>query len=128
MPRARKTQVPQTPGLEAGAAYGEVSDSLEAQQAIPLPQKQPGGQLALPPQAVAQPPMQPPVQPGPLPLEEAQAFTPQITPLTAPGQGTQRGISRRPPTPNQEAALMLRDWGEATGDPALLEAAAQLSL
>jgi len=35
MVRPRKTQTPQTPGLEAGAAYGEVSDSLEAQKAIP---------------------------------------------------------------------------------------------
>jgi len=127
MPRVRKTQVPQTPGLEAGAAYGEVSDNLEAQQAIPLPQKQPGGQLAVP-QQVAAPPMQPPAQPGPLPLAEAQAYTPQITPLTAPGRGMQRGVPRQPPTPNQEAALLLHDWGQATGDPALLEAAAQLSL
>ena len=127
MPRVRRTQTPQTPGLEAGAAYGEVSDSLEAQQAIPLPQKQPGGQLAVPQQAAA-PPMQPPVQPGPVPLAEAQAYTPQITPLTAPGTGMARGIPRQPPTPNQEAALLLRDWGQATGDPALLEAAAQLGL
>jgi hypothetical protein len=127
MPRARRTQTPQTPGLEAGAAYGEVSDSLEAQQAIPLPQKQPGGQLVLPEQ-VATPAMQPPAQPGPLPLAEAQAFTPQITPLTAPGTGMSRGVPRQPPTPNQEAALLLRDWGQATGDAALLEAAAQLSL
>ena len=127
MPRVRKTQAPQPPGLEAGAAYGEVSDNLEAQQAIPLPQKQPGGQLAVPQQAAA-PPMQPPVQPGPVPLAEAQAYTPQITPLTAPGRGIQRGVPRQAPTPNQEAALLLRDWGQATGDPALLEAAAQLSL
>jgi hypothetical protein len=127
MVRPRKTQTPQTPGLEAGAAYGEVSDSLEAQKAIPLPQKQPGGQLVLPEQ-VAAPPMQPPAPPGPLPLAEAQAYTPQITPLTAPGTGVQQGIGRSMPTPNQEAALLLRNWGEATGDPALLEAAAQLSL
>ena len=125
MVRARK-QPPQTPGLEAGAAYGEVSDSLEAQQAIPLPQKQ-AGEIAAPPQ-VAAPPMQPPAQQGPLPLAEAQAYTPQITPLTAPGRGIQRGVPRQAPTPNQEAALLLRDWGQATGDPALLEAAAQLSL
>ena len=126
MVRARK-QPPQTPGLEAGAAYGEVSDNIQAQQAIPLPQKPPAGQLALPQQAAA-PPIQPPAHPGPLPLAEAQAYTPQITPLTAPGRGIQRGVPRQAPTPNQEAAILLRDWGQATGDPALLEAAAQLSL
>ena len=72
MPRVRKTQAPQTPGLEAGAAYGEVSDSLEAQQAIPLPQKQ-AGEIALPQQANV-PAVQAPAPRGPLPLEAGEVL------------------------------------------------------
>ena len=68
MPRARKTQTPQTPGLEAGAAYGEVSDNLMAQNAIPLPQKPPVGGGPLPAVAAApqapQAPQAPPVAPA----------------------------------------------------------------
>ena len=82
MPRARRTQAPQTPGLEAGAAYGEVSDSLAAQSQMPLVQKGPPGTtggleavpVPLPTQASA----------SPLPLDAARGFTPNITPLMAP--------------------------------------------
>ena len=123
MVRAKKTQTPKTPGLEAGAAYGEVSDSLAAQNAIPLPQKATVGAVATPQQANV-----PAVQAsaGPLPLEAAAAYTPQITPLTAPGQGIGRGIPRLAPTPNQEAAEMLRNWAEAVDEPAFTDAAIQL--
>jgi hypothetical protein len=122
MVRPRKTQTPQTPGLEAGAAYGEVSDSLEAQAAIPLKE---GGGIATPPQANV-PAVQAPVQPGPLPLEAAAGYTPQVTPLTAPGTGMARGVSRLAPTPNEDAAQMLRNWAEAVNEPALIDAAIQL--
>ena len=125
MVRPRKTQPPQAPGLEAGASYGEVSDNLQAQQAIPLPQKQ-AGEIALPQQANV-PAVQAPAAPGPLPLEAATGYTPQVTPLTAPGRGTARGISRPAPTPNQDAAVMLQNWAEAVNDPAMVDAAIQLS-
>ena len=123
MPRARKTQAPQTPGLEAGAAYGEVSDSLEAQAAIPL-QKRSG---VTAPQQANVPAVQAPVAPGPLPLEAAAGYTPQVTPLTAPGTGMARGVSRLAPTPQEDAAQMLRNWAEAVNEPALVDAAIQLS-
>ena len=127
MPRARKTQTPQAPGLEAGAAYGEVSDSLEAQASIPLPQKPPVGQAgALAPQVA--PPA--PAMPQGMPVEEARQFTPNITPLTAPTtnpMGAGIGSMRPPPTDNQRAAGLLRQWAAATGDPVLAEAAAQLN-
>ena len=125
MPRVRRTQAPQTPGLEAGAAYGEVSDNLQAQQAIPLPQKQ-AGEIALPQQANV-PPVQVPAPPGPLPLEAATGYTPQVTPLTAPGRGTMGSVPRPVPTPNQEAAETLRNWAEAVNEPAFVDAAIQLS-
>ena len=48
MVRPNKNLKPRTPGLEAGAAYGEVSDSLEAQAAIPL---QEGGGITTPPRS-----------------------------------------------------------------------------
>ena len=124
MPRVRKTQAPQTPGLEAGAAYGEVSDSLEAQQAIPLPQKQ-AGEIALPQQANV-PAVQAPAPRGPLPLEAAQGYTPQVTPLTAPGSGNGPMISHAP-RPIDETAELLRNWAVAVNDPALADAAIQLS-
>ena len=123
MVRARK-QPPQTPGLEAGAAYGEVSDSLEAQQAIPLPQKQ-AGEIALPQQANV-PAVQAPAPRCPLPLEAAQGYTPQVTQLTAPGSGN--GQMMRPqPRPIDETAELLHNWAVAVNDPALADAAIQLS-
>lgn len=121
MVRARKNLQPQTPGLEAGAAYGEVSDSLEAQAAIPLQQ---GGGLAATPQVNA-PAFEGPTA-RPLPLDAAKAYTPEITPLAAPGTGMTRGVPRLPPTPNQEAAEMLRNWAEAVDEPAFTDAAIQL--
>jgi len=118
----RKTQTPQTPGLEAGAAYGEVSDSLEAQAAIPL-QKRSG---VTAPQQANVPAVQAPAAPGALPLAAAAGYTPQVTPLTAPGTGMARGVSRLAPTPQEDAAQMLRNWAEAVNEPALVDAAIQL--
>ena len=122
MVRPRKTQTPQTPGLEAGAAYGEVSDSLAAQDAIPLPQK---GGITTPPQ------VNPPAFEGPMaqgnPLAAAMAYTPQVTPLTAQGQGPQGMMGPPMPTPQEDAAQMLRNWAEAVNEPALVDAAIQLS-
>jgi hypothetical protein len=121
MVRANKTLKPQTPGLEAGAAYGEVSDSLAAQDSIPLQQ---GGMMAAPPQANA------PAFEGPAPMrnpmEAAAAYTPQVTPLTAQGTGVGVGMGRPAPTPNQESAEMLRNWAEAVNEPAFIDAAIQL--
>ena len=74
MPRKQK---PQSPGLEAGSAYGEVQQNIQAQEAIPLPQTN----------NLPAPVNQAPATPAPLPVEAAQAFTPQITPLLAPGAG-----------------------------------------
>ena len=64
---------------------------------------------------------------GPLPLEAAAGYTPQVTPLTAPGTGMARGVSRLAPTPQEDAAQMLRNWAEAVNEPALVDAAIQLS-
>ena len=121
MVRARKT-----PGLEAGAAYGEVGENLAAMNAIPIAGEEPAGGVVTPQQANV-PAVQAPAPPGPLPLEAATGYTPQVTPLTAPGRGITRGISRPAPTPNQDAAVMLQNWAEAVNDPALVEAAIQLS-
>ena len=121
MVRPRKTQTPQTPGLEAGAAYGEVSDSLAAQAAIPLKE---GGGITPPTQANV-PAFEGPVAQG-NPIEAAAAYTPKVTPLTAPGTGMATGVSRPAPTPNQESAEMLRNWAEAVNEPAFVDAAIQL--
>ena len=120
MVRARKT-----PGLEAGAAYGEVGENLAAMEAIPIAGEEPAGGVAMPQQANV-PAIQPPAPPGPLPLEAASAYNPQITPLTAPGRGGLGGINRALPSPNQEAAAKLRDWALAVNEPALEDAAIQL--
>lgn len=114
MPRKQKTLPPQTPGLEAGAAYGEAGQNLAAQNpaqgGIPLPDR------SAPPGASP---------PPPLPVEQATSFTPQITPLTAPGSG--RPMSAPQPVSNkQRAATLLRRWADATGDPRMFEAASQL--
>jgi len=124
-PHERRTQPPQTPGLEAGAAYGEVSDSLAAQSAIPLRQKGPPGTPGTGMAPVSSPA---PAAPGPLPLEAATGYTPQVTPLTAPGRGTARGVSRPAPTANQDAADLLMGWAQVMADPDLLESAIQLSV
>ena len=123
MVRPNKNLKPRTPRLEAGAAYGEVSDSLEAQAAIPL---QEGGGITTPQQANV-PAVQAPAQPGPLPLEAAAGYTPQVIPLTAPGRGGLGGIPRALPTPNEEAAETLRNWALAVNEPAFDDAAIQLS-
>ena len=116
MPRAKKTLSPETPSMEAGASYGEVSDNIQAQQAVPLPDNRTSDYPAPNDQ----------VQQAPLPLEAAQNFTPQITPLTAPGEN--RNSMRAAPeiTPVQKSADLLRNWAAATGDPVMEMAARQL--
>ena len=116
MPRAKKTLSPETASMEAGASYGEVSDNIQAQQAVPLPDNRTSDYPAPNDQA----------QQAPLPLEAAQNFTPQITPLTAPGEN--RNSMRAAPeiTPVQKSADLLRNWAAATGDPIMEMAARQL--
>ena len=124
MPRARRTQAPQTPGLEAGAAYGEVSDSLMAQEAIPLPQKPPAGGGPLP--AVQAGPPAPQAPQAPLPLDAARGFTPNITPLMAPGENRPLPAPMIAPTSKQRSGELLQSWAAATGDPIIMVAASQL--
>ena len=127
MPRARKTQRPQTPGLEAGAAYGEVGDSLEAQAQIPLPQKPPaGGGMTGAIQAAPQAPQAPQAQQAGLPVAAAREFTPNITPLLAPGNNRGTPTPMATPTSKQRSAELLTSWATATGDPIIMTAASQL--
>jgi len=121
MPRKKRTQSAQAPGLEAGAAYGEAGANLAAQDptkgGIPLPAG--GGQV----QASAPPPQ----QQRPLPVDAARGFNPQITPLLAPGSNKPLPIAPVAPTPQERSADLLRNWADATGDPLIAEAAIQLS-
>jgi hypothetical protein len=118
MPRKKRTQTPQTPGLEAGAAYGEVGDSLAAQDpnkgGIPLPAGGGSVTATLPPQQ------------RPLPVEAARGFNPQITPLLAPGNNKPLSVAPVGQTSKQQSADILRDWAEATNDPVIADAAIQL--
>lgn len=121
MPRGKRTQPAQTPSMEAGASYGEVSDNLVAQNpdkgGIPLPQTRELGQAPAPASTPT---------PGPLPVEQAQGFTPNITPLLAPGSGELSPQMMQPLTVQQRTGQMLENWAVATGDPLIAEAAAQL--
>lgn len=117
MPRAKKTLSPETPNMEAGASYGEVSDNIQAQQEIPLPDNRTSNN---PP-----PTNQTPVGPPPLPVETARQFTPTVTPLAAPGTGVVDPIDRAP-IRRQMQAMLLSRWADSTGDPQLAEAANQL--
>ena len=125
MPRARKTQTPKTPGLEAGAAYGEVSDNIQAQQAIQLPQKAGIGGGSTP--AVAAVPQAPATPQAPLPVEAARGFTPNITPLMAPGENRPLPTPMIAPTSKQRSGELLQSWAAATGDPIIMIAASQLT-
>lgn len=118
MPRAKKTLSPKTASMEAGAAYGEVSDNIQAQRDVPLPNNRASANTAPVDQGAG--------QPAALPLEAAQNFSPQITPLTAPGEN--RGQPRLVPetTPKQKSAELLMNWAAATGDTTMEMAARQL--
>tara|TARA_A100001037_G_scaffold267474_1_gene260346 strand:+ start:294 stop:695 length:402 start_codon:yes stop_codon:yes gene_type:complete len=131
MPRKR-----QNVGLEHGGDYGTVqatADSMNPNKGgIPLGKGEVAPDLSGfettaptrsgPPQTTA-------VSQMPLPIEAAQAFTPKVTPLDSPGStwGQQPPTVSRGITPKQEAAMMVASWADATGDPLLAEAAAQLS-
>jgi len=119
MPRKKRSQPAQAPGLEAGAAYGEAGQNLAAQDpsqgGIPLPAG--GGPVVAAP---------PPPQQRPLPVDAARGFNPQITPLLAPGNNKPLPTAPVGLTEKQESALILRDWAEATGDPTIADAAMQL--
>jgi hypothetical protein len=87
MPRTRQTQSPKAPGMEAGAGYGEQTQNIAAQDpeqgGIPLPQERKTSfQTARTPDgsvAAARP-----MEPSAAPLEVAQEWIPDVTPLTAP--------------------------------------------
>lgn len=117
MPRAKKTLSPETASMEAGASYGEVSDNIQAQQDVPLPDNRMSGNPA--------PTNQAPVGPPQLPVESARQFTPTVTPLTAPGTGVVDQVDRAP-IKRQMTAMILSRWADATGDPQLADAANQL--
>lgn len=122
MPRAKKSLSPKTAGMEAGASYGEVSENIQAQQNIPLPDNRVSGNSA---PGNAAPVNQGPVGPPQLPVESARQFVPAVTPLTAPGTGVVDQIDRAP-IKRQMSAMLLSRWADATGDPQLAEAANQL--
>jgi len=138
MPRKRKTQKPMTAGLEAGAAYGEVSDNLVAQNpnvgGIPLPQDRavptPGSPAPAPTSAGPVPPSggsPPQGGTGALPLEAAQNYVPDIIPLTAQGKGFGRPQRRRiSPDNNYRSAKLLERMAAASNDPVIASAAKQM--
>ncbi len=89
----RKRQAPQTAGLEAGAAYGEVSENLQAQDpskgGVPLPggsrpvptsSPQPSANVATTPQGQVMGVAAPPATS----LEAARNYQPNVTPLAGP--------------------------------------------
>ena len=130
MPRKR-----QNVGLEHGGDYGTVqsiADSMNPNMGgIPLASGEVAPDLsgAGTPIVNNVPPPSPQVMNRPLPIEQAQAFKPQLTPLTAPGQGwANKPLPvENPLTVKQESAALLSTWAAATGDPILSEAAAQLA-
>ena len=130
MPRKR-----QNVGLEHGGDYGTVqsiADSMNPNMGgVPLQAGEVAPNLsgAGTPIVSNAPPASPQVMNRPLPIEQAQAFKPQLTPLTAPGQGwANKPLPvENPLTVKQESAALLSTWAAATGDPILSEAAAQLA-
>lgn len=117
MPRTRKNV-----GLEHGGDYGTVqltADSMDPNKGG-IPVSNPG--MAIEPTATPTPPA--PVN-APPPLEEATAFTPEITPLLAPGSG----ITASEPTlvsDTQVSGELVARWAGASGSQLLAESAAQL--
>ena len=105
----------QAPGMEAGAAYGEQSHNLAAQNpaqgGIPLPDRSAPPEVSPPP---------------PLPVEQATSFIPNVTPLTAPGRGEPLRAPVEPPSTKQLASESLHRWADATNDPHIREAAVLL--
>ena len=105
--------------MEAGASYGEVSENIQAQQDIPLPDNRTSDNLISTDQT--------PVGQAPgLPLDAAQQFPNTVTPLTAPGQGIAK--VNRPLTIDNKmrAATLLNRWADVSDDPTIRAAAAQL--
>jgi hypothetical protein len=140
MPRDRKNSQPAQ--AQASQSYGEKTDQLQAQAAMPIPRNAPTG----PPQGQAAP--APPsagapaggggeqVDPRELLLQQAQAFDPGITPLTAnsmrPGEPVTAGLRSGPgpgpeifeqPTRKLHAADTMALIGQVTGDDKLLQMA-----
>ena len=142
MPRKRKTQKPMTAGLEAGASYGQVGENLTSQNpsagGIPLPQDRtvptPGSPAPAPTGAGPVPPSGGlPPQGGtgalPLPLEDAQNFVPNLTPLTSPGRGFNAATGTPVDFSTETVALdLVRSWAKASDNPVLHVAAQQMAM
>ncbi len=131
MPRTRQTQAPKAPGMEAGAGYGEKGQNITAQDpaqgGIPLPKG--GYQVAQTPDgtvAAARP-----TEPSAAPLDVAQQWIPDVTPLTAPDDrpdlGLLAGSPRRVQQPGSRittkssprATRLIRRLAQTTGNPRL---------
>lgn len=134
MPRTRQTQSPKAPGMEAGAGYGEQTQNIAAQDpeqgGIPLPQERKTSfQTARTPDgsvAAARP-----MEPSAAPLEVAQEWIPDVTPLTAPDDrpdlpllaGSPHRIdqpAKQLTLPSSERATrLIRRLAQTTGNPRL---------
>ena len=134
MPRSRQTQAPKTIGMEAGAAYGEKSENLAVQDpeqgGVGLPMMRDGGyQTARTPDgsvAAARP-----TEPSGAPVDMAQQWIPDVTPLTAPDDrpdlGLLAGSPRRMQQPastlttksSPRATRLIRRLAQTTGNPRL---------
>ena len=80
MPRAKKNLNPETTAMEAGASYGEVSENIQAQQDIPLPDNRTSDNLISTDQT--------PVGQAPgLPLDAAQQFSEYGNSFNCAGSG-----------------------------------------
>lgn len=134
MPRTRQTQTPKAPGMEAGAGYGEKGDNIQAQDesqgGIALPKSRTFETARTPDGSVASArPMEATTE---APLDMAQQWIPNITPLTAPDDRPDLGLlagstRRRQQQPgkrlttksSERANSLIRRLAQTTGNPRL---------
>lgn len=133
MPRTRQT--PKAPGMEAGASYGEKGENIaaqdESQGGIPLPATRDSGyQTAQTPDGTVVSAR--PEERLEAPLDMAQHWIPNITPLTAPDDRPDLGLMAGSPrrlaaNPGQRLATksseratnLIRRLAQTTGNPRL---------